>query len=39
VFPLDQPNGRPVLDPERGLLQIKLASAFGTATMSWKVRE
>jgi hypothetical protein len=39
VFPLDQPNGRPVLDPERGMLQIKLASAFGTATMSWKVRE
>ena len=39
VFPLDQPNGRPVLDPERGLLKIKLASAFGTATMSWKVRE
>ena len=39
VFPLDQPNGRPVLDPESGMLTIKLASAFGTAAMSWKVRE
>ena len=39
VFPLDQPNGRPVLEPERGMLTIKLASAFGTAAMSWKVGE
>ncbi len=39
IFPLDQPNGKPVLDPERGVLTLKLASAFGTAKMSWRVKE
>jgi hypothetical protein len=39
VFPLDQHNKRPVLNPENGMLTIKLSSAFGTAAMSWKVRE
>jgi len=39
VFPLDQPNGQPVLDPDHGKLTIKMASAFGEVTMSWKVKE
>ena len=39
VFPLDQPNGRPVLEPELGVLTMKLSSAFGSVGMSWKVKE
>jgi len=39
VFPLDQPNGRPVLEPEQGALTIKLSSAFGSVSMFWKVKE
>ncbi len=39
VFPLDQPNGEPVLDPEHGVLTLKLASVFGTAKMSWQVKK
>jgi hypothetical protein len=39
IFPLDQPNGQPVLDTSRGVLKVKLASAFGTATLSWEVHE
>jgi hypothetical protein len=39
VFPLDQPNGKPILDPEHGNLTIKMASAFGTVSLSWKVSE
>jgi hypothetical protein len=39
VFPLDQPNGKPVLDPKWNSLTLKLASAFGTVSMNWKVAE
>lgn len=39
IFPQEQPNGRPVLDPDHGVLTVKLASAFGTATLSWRVSE
>jgi len=39
VFPLDQPNGKPILDPNYSSLTIKMASAFGTVNMSWKVKE
>ena len=39
VFPLDQANGKPVLNPANGRLTVKLSSAFGTATLSWKVAE
>ena len=39
VFPIDQPNGKPVLDPENGVLTLRLASALGTASLTWKVPE
>lgn len=39
IFPLDQPNGKPVLDPQHGVLTLKMASAFGTATLAWRVTE
>jgi hypothetical protein len=39
IFPLDQPNGKPILDPENGTLTVRLASAYGTASLSWKVKE
>ncbi len=37
VFPSEQPNGQPVLDPSFGKLKLKLASAFGTAKLKWRV--
>jgi hypothetical protein len=39
VFPKNQANGRPILDPEVGTMTIKVASAFGTVDVSWKVEE
>jgi len=39
VFPLDQANGKPVLEPGSGELILRLASAFGTADLAWKVGE
>lgn len=38
VFPVDQSNSRPVIEPDVDTLTLKLASAYGTATMSWKVK-
>ena len=37
LFPYNQANGRPVLEPEHGKLTVKLASAFGRVSLSWKV--
>jgi hypothetical protein len=39
TFPKQQPDGQPVLLPTEGELTLKLASAFGTASLAWKVRE
>jgi hypothetical protein len=39
VFPLDQTNGKPVLDPAVGELTIKMASAFGSVSLTWKVNQ
>ncbi len=39
VFPLDQTNAKPVLDPDVGSLTIKMASAFGSVSLTWKINQ
>lgn len=39
VFPLDQTNGKPVLDPAVGTLTMKVASAFGSVSLTWQVNQ
>ncbi|HUU01609.1 MAG TPA: hypothetical protein VM425_09230 [Myxococcota bacterium] len=39
IFPLDQTNGKPVIDPDVGSLTIKMASAFGSVSLAWKVNQ
>jgi len=38
TFPEVQASGQPVLDPAVGELTLKLASAYGVATLAWKVK-
>ncbi len=37
-FPLEQSNGRPIVDHDKKILELKLSSAFGTAMLKWKVK-
>ena len=37
TFPEAQPSGQPVLEPGVAELTLKLASAYGTANLAWKV--
>ncbi|MBW1872415.1 MAG: hypothetical protein JRJ19_10140 [Deltaproteobacteria bacterium] len=39
TFPYKQENNEAVINPEHGSLMIKLASAFGTVKLHWKVQE
>ncbi len=38
IFPIEQANGQPVLDPQEGSLTLRMSSAFGSAAMNWKVK-